>query len=113
MKQNLTITGLGAPTFTDSVKVGHEIFLLFQQQFAANELEPWRTSTYSGSHSLELSNRYFTSRRDAADGTHIPFTEIVDPRGILEEMAKANYIHMEENEVRYYRSQTDEEGVVK
>jgi hypothetical protein len=41
---------------------------------------------------------------------HIPFDHSVDPKGILEGMAMAGYIHGEENIVHYYARHIDEQG---
>jgi hypothetical protein len=73
-------------------------------------LEPWSATTYLGHHSLEFSNRYLTPRRDAPNAEHIPFTEVIDPHGILEKMTKSDYIHTEENVVHYYSCYMDEDG---
>jgi hypothetical protein len=59
---------------------------------------------------LDLSNRYFTPRKDAPDAEHIPFTKAVDPYGILEDTAKTSYIHGEENEVYNYSLKADKNG---
>jgi hypothetical protein len=87
-----------------------EIYSHFHRQFPAGKLEGWSVGTHAGHHALDVSNRYFTPKRDAPQMVHIPFTNAVDPHGILEEMAKSNYIHGEENIVRYYNCHVNEEG---
>lgn len=110
LRQSLTITGLGSPTFGEAIKSAHKVFDIFQRQFAEDQVESWHSPTYSGHHSLNLSNRYLTPKRDAQDMVHLPFTDAVDPRGVLEDMAKSNYIHGEDNEVSYFKCQIDQEG---
>ncbi|KAF8878568.1 hypothetical protein BD779DRAFT_1676825 [Infundibulicybe gibba] len=41
---------------------------------------------------------------------HVPFEAAVDPRGYLEAMVKAGYIHGEENIVEYYVRQLGDDG---
>jgi len=74
----------------------------FQHQFAAGKLETWETATYKGSYALDLSNRYLTPKKDALAIEHIPFSKVVNPHGILEDMVGKDYIHGEENKVQYY-----------
>ena len=107
LKQGLTITGLGSPTFDDAIMSACEIYNQFHRQFADGKLEAWSTSTYSGYHALDMSNRYLTPRRDAPSMEHIPFARAVDPKGTLEAMAKSGYIHGDENIVHYYTFSVD------
>jgi hypothetical protein len=79
------------------VKACVEIHEVFQRQFAEGRLAGWNAGKYRKYQTLDLSNRYFTPKRDAPDMEHIPFTKDVDPRGILEKMAMAGYVHGEEN----------------
>jgi len=41
---------------------------------------------------------------------YLPFTDMVNPQGILKDMAKSDYIHGEDNEVSYVRCQIDQGG---
>ena len=41
---------------------------------------------------------------------HIPFSKVVDPHGILEDMAGADYVHGDENEVQYYMCYSHADG---
>jgi hypothetical protein len=109
LRQGLTITGAGSATFAEAIKSAQEVYAQFDRQFANGKLEKWSGAKYAGYYAIDLSNRYFTPKRDAPDMEHIPFTKSVDPRGILEEMAKSNYIHGEENIVKYYTCQVYEQ----
>jgi hypothetical protein len=87
-----------------------DIYSQFNREFADGKLEAWTISTYSGYQALDASNRYLTPKRDAQNMEHVPFTEAVDPRGILEAMAKSDYVHGDENVVHYYTYNIDVEG---
>ncbi|KAF8896010.1 hypothetical protein BD779DRAFT_1466051 [Infundibulicybe gibba] len=103
LRQGVTITGLGSPTFELAMNVAVEISRMFDRQFPEGKMEPWGPSTTEMEQScIELSNRYFTPKRDAPRMSHIPFSAAIDPEGILESIAKAGYIHGEENMVDYY-----------
>jgi hypothetical protein len=106
----MSITGLGTPTFDNAMKTANEIFRQFDRQFADGKLEGWAPGQYSGYSALEMSNRYFTPKRDAPSMEHVPFTKAVDPYGILEEVAKTIYIHSEESDVHYYSLEADKDG---
>jgi hypothetical protein len=41
---------------------------------------------------------------------HVPFDKTVDPKGILEAMTNAGFVHGEENAVQYYIRRVDEKG---
>jgi hypothetical protein len=79
----LALTGLGSSTFAEAIRSAHEIYENFNRQFTEGKLEGWTASSYAGLVGLDLSNRYFTPRKDAPDTEHIPFTKAVDPYGIL------------------------------
>ena len=65
---------------------------------------------HCGFTALELSNRYFTPKRDAPNMEHVPFDELVNPFGILEGMTNSGYTHGDENIVRYFAREMDKEG---
>ena len=110
LRQGITITGLGTPTFERSVNAAKVIYEMFQRQYPQGKLESWNPGTHRGCTTLEMSNRYFTPKRDAPDMEHIPFDKLVDPFGVLETMIESGYTHGEENKVRYFARETDEEG---
>jgi hypothetical protein len=99
----LALTGFGSAIFEDAIIAAHEIYEIFQRQFPEGKLETWNNSIYAEHSCLDMTNRYFTPKKDAREMVHIPFSEAVDPRGILEEMTTAGYTHGEENEVQYYK----------
>jgi hypothetical protein len=111
LRQAITLTGLGSPSFDDAVASAQEIYLLFQRQFPEGKLQNWSSSTFRDYPTLELSNRYFTPKKDALNMEHLPFHKTVDPHGILEAMAREGYKHTEENAVSYYARRIDDKGL--
>jgi len=95
------------------MKAVQEIYTLFHRQFPDKKLESWNTMNYAGHTAIDISNCYFTPKRDAPKMEHIPFGEAVDPHGILEDMVKSGYMHNEENKVSYYVCHLDEQGNIR
>jgi hypothetical protein len=73
-------------------------------------MEPWIPGKHGNHTSMNLSNRYFTPKRDAPSMVHVPFDKAIDPKGILEAMTNAGFVHGEENAVQYYLHQVDDKG---
>ncbi|KAF8875565.1 hypothetical protein BD779DRAFT_1450017, partial [Infundibulicybe gibba] len=109
LRQSISVTGIGSPTFGAAVEATHCIFDMFQRQFEEGALHVWETPSDQSHPTLLMSNRYLTPRRDALHMEHIPFEAEVDPHGYLESMIKDGYIHGEENNVEYY-TQSIKEG---
>jgi hypothetical protein len=102
LRQGVKLTGLDTETFgraIDSIVLVHTIFL---HQFNDGLWENWQPSAFGSGHAIDISNRYFTSRRRDTQATSIPFHKHVDPEGILLQIAGAELIHCEENWVLYY-----------
>jgi hypothetical protein len=106
------LTGLGTPTFEQAVDAAQEIYGLFDRSFEDGTLESWTTSTTQSraGRSLDASNRYVTSKKDAPCMIHIPFSPTIDPRGFLEQMLKGNYVHGDDNTVEYYQVCKNQDG---
>jgi hypothetical protein len=78
---------------------------MFDRNVPESSLESWALTTGPTTQGsiFEASNRYFTSKRDAPDMEPVPISPLIDPRGILENLKKGEFLHGEENEVYYYR----------
>ena len=78
---------------------------------ADNKLAPCNIiDTYDTYSTIELSNRFFTAKKDAIKEKHIPFTYDIDPLGLLTSAAGNKYIHAAQNEVKYYNLVEDRDG---
>jgi hypothetical protein len=97
----------------------NEIYGHFDRQFSEGILDSWDCSPVDDNDfpCLNLSNRYLTPANEAYGLEAIPFHKGVDPRGILQNMAKGDgsttYIHTEENQVQYFSAKRDGEGKMK
>ena len=110
LRQGVTITGLGTPMFEKAAEAAQEVYEVLKREFLEGQLESWTAGDFRGHYALGISNCYFTPAKDAKNMVHIPFDSVVDLRGILANMAKAGYIHGEENVVQYYTREIDEQG---
>jgi hypothetical protein len=112
LRQGITLTGLGTPTFDKAIQSAQEIYAEYQRLFTEDKLEQWNPADYAGHDALDASNRYLTPKRDAPNMDSIPFQTSVDPHDILADMAKkGEYIHGIENRVYYYILDMDDNGV--
>jgi hypothetical protein len=110
LKQSLSITGMGSPTFEEALKSLNECHGQFQRQFPDGRLQNWVGATYKDYGALDVSNQYLTPKGDSTATEHVPFSKSVDPYGILETMAEADYVRSEENEVYYYCCLPNKDG---
>ncbi|GLB39707.1 hypothetical protein LshimejAT787_0702170 [Lyophyllum shimeji] len=112
LRQYIKISGLGTPTFEAALQSTGEIYGQFDRNFPDGALEGWSAANSQGTGGdvLEASNRYMVQRRDAS-GSDIPFGELVDPKKILEGMARdSQQVHTDDNEVLYFKRRTGDDG---
>ncbi|KAK7049468.1 hypothetical protein VNI00_005499 [Paramarasmius palmivorus] len=104
LQQKIVITGLGTPTFNKAVDGLTRIDSLLRLNIREG---PKSLATNIGGYpTLAIANRYFTSKKIANEDEHVPFTQDVDPKGILDAFRGDTLVHTSENEVWYYRKQT-------
>jgi ribosomal protein S28E/S33 len=60
-----------------------------------------------------MTNQYFTPRREAINEAEVPLTSDIDPMGILAGHGKNQFIHCEQNVVKYYNRKTIQGGAIK
>ena len=65
---------------------------------------------YNQHSSFELSNRYFTAKKDALVEECMPISPDIDPQGFLAQAAGSKYVHTEQNAVKYYMRTEDNDG---
>ena len=51
---------------------------------------------------IEMSNRYFTPRKDSPTAPEFPFGKDVDPAGLLMKLGRDQLFHSEDNVVSYW-----------
>jgi hypothetical protein len=106
LKQSVSITGLQSSTFDKIIHTVAEIHAVFSRAVGFEKLEECRIITsYKGMPALELSNRYFTPRKDMAQGGELVLSVDIDPYGYLAKAAGTALCHTEENAVLYFERQ--------
>ncbi len=102
LRQCIAVTGLGTPVFEDNVDVIRNIHTLFSRHFEEDKLLEWSPTPFQNMASIDVSNRYFTSRRDCPNATSIKLHSAIDPTGRIKSFVSNDFIHTEDNEVKYY-----------
>lgn len=97
----------------------NEIYGHFDRQFTEGILDSWDRSPVDDNDfpCISLSNRYLTPANEAHGLEATPFHKGVDPKGILQNMAKGDglttHVHTEDNQVQYFSTKKDTEGNTK
>ncbi|PBK76196.1 hypothetical protein ARMSODRAFT_1078394 [Armillaria solidipes] len=107
LSQYVRISGMGSIAFEDTIIALKGIQQLGEREFQEGSLEEWTQFTVQGHDAIEFSNRYFTPCSQAINGDSVRFPMDVDPNGVPQKMAGTQWIHAEDNEVRYYRGVID------
>ena len=106
MRQSISITGLQSSTFNKIIRTVAEVHAVFSRAVGNEKLEECRIITsYRGMSALELSNRYFTPRKDMAEGGELILSTDIDPYGYLVKAAGTALCYTEENAVLYFERQ--------
>jgi hypothetical protein len=113
LRQRVSLTGLGTSDFDESIQGIMDVHTTFARCVPLNKLAPCGiVDDFDGYGTIELSNRYFTLKKDAATQEQVPFSTDIDPFRFLAIAAGHQYVHTEENVVRYYACEMDKEGQV-
>ncbi|KAK0473082.1 hypothetical protein IW261DRAFT_1423864 [Armillaria novae-zelandiae] len=110
LSQSITVTGLGSASFDNAIATLQEIKLTAEREFKHGMLDKWSPSTCRGFPAFTLSNRYFRAMKEGGQHKAVPFSNDVDPIGILQRLGKTDVVHTEDNVVQYFKAQTDDEG---
>ena len=103
LRQSISVTGLGIPEFEKNIKGLADIYSAFGRCVMVDKLAPSGiVDEYNRHRSIEISNRYFTSRKEALAEECVPISTDIDPHGLLVQAAGNNYVHTEQNIVKYY-----------
>ncbi|PBK92578.1 hypothetical protein ARMGADRAFT_930179 [Armillaria gallica] len=103
LSQSIMITGFGRQSFDHAIKAIKEIQHTGEREFYQGQLQEWLPSKFQGHNTIKMSNRYFRAQSKSEQEIGTPIGQDVDPRGVLAWLAGSNLIHMEENDVNYYR----------
>lgn len=115
LRQGISLTGLGTPTFEEALKGILDIYALFSGHVPREKLRPCACiDRYGEFSSIESSNRYFTSIKDCGPTEkHVSFSTEIDPHGVLSSFESTGYIHGENNVVEYYERSILKTGEMK
>ena len=114
LRQSISLTGLGTQTFEESRKAVIAIYTLLGGYVDRSKLRPCLVGCDYGEDSgFDASNRSFTSTREAPMDKHTPFSDDVDPNGVLACLVTATYVHSESNIVDYAERIKDSSGKVR
>lgn len=96
------LSGLGSETFDNAIAGIYTFQSLLAAHVPAQTLTPWSPSFYQEHPSIDLSNRYFSRRKDTLEAA-IPFGDGVDPHGTLSGLMQDDLVHTSDNEVLFYQ----------
>ncbi|KAK7019817.1 hypothetical protein VNI00_017906 [Paramarasmius palmivorus] len=102
LQQRVLLTGLNTSTFTDALEGLAIMNNVLRLNVRDDNPKPLAV-VVDGFTALDISNRYFTSRRFAQEDEHIPFSTDIDPNGILEGLRGHSMVHTSDNVVEYYQ----------
>jgi hypothetical protein len=74
----------------------------FSRHFAENALVPWQPAQFGEYPAIDVSNRYFTPKRDAQLSTSITMSEDIDPNHALTILLGNDFVHTSDNVVEYF-----------
>ncbi|KAF8701059.1 hypothetical protein AX14_000592 [Amanita brunnescens Koide BX004] len=111
LRQAVSLTGLGTATFDLGMQGVLDVYAMFSSHVPRESLKTCENCNTYGEHtSIDISNRYFTSVRNAINERSVSFSKDEDPLGLLARLESPNYIHCESNVVEYFERVTKSSG---
>jgi hypothetical protein len=103
LRQGVVITGFDSPMFQDCVKGIQDLHELLCKNLSQSitPVLPIIT-TYQGYPAIQVDNRFFTSRRLAPNEHPVDMDVAIDPTGALRRIIGDEWVHIEENRVKYF-----------
>ncbi|KAF7981291.1 hypothetical protein HWV62_34205 [Athelia sp. TMB] len=102
LKQTIRLTGFGSAEFQQAVSGIANIATLMGDNLERGDIESWKPERYRTWQTLDIGNRYFRRQNNEGDAVPISLPRNVDPDGILAKLAGDEWVHTEDNEVRYF-----------
>ncbi|KAK0207527.1 hypothetical protein IW262DRAFT_1302604 [Armillaria fumosa] len=103
LSQYVRISRMGSMEFENTIIALRGLQQLGEREFQEGKVEEWTQLTMQGQDTIKFSNQYFTPRSQSIKKDSIPFSMDVDPNSMLQRLAGMQWIHAEDNKVRYYR----------
>ncbi|KAF7970331.1 hypothetical protein HWV62_24356 [Athelia sp. TMB] len=101
LEQSFTLTGLNTLPFNMAIEGAFNISESFGRQ--AEHLVPWHPGQFEGFATLNMSNRLFTKQTRDKHHEQVAMEGSIDPHGALLGLAKGDFVHMDDNVVRYLK----------
>ncbi|KAK0207536.1 hypothetical protein IW262DRAFT_1281958, partial [Armillaria fumosa] len=103
LSQYVHISRMGSVEFENTIIALRGLQQLGEREFQEGKVEEWTQLTMQGQDTIKFSNQYFTPCSQSIEEDSVPFSMDVDPNGMLQRLASMQWIHAEDNKVRYYR----------
>ncbi|KAK7032389.1 hypothetical protein VNI00_013137 [Paramarasmius palmivorus] len=104
LQQRVLLTGLNTTTFSHGMDGLTRLDSLLRQ--AIRDVHPKPIPGLTEGHTtVDIANRYFTSKRVANEEHHVGFPKNVDPKGILDDIRGDAFVYTADNVVEYYQRQ--------
>ena len=113
MKQCVRLTGLGTENFSNAILGLANIAIFMGETMEKGDIESWQCDRYRTWQALDMANRFFVMQNSEGDMASVPFVDGVDPEGVLVTIAGDKWVHTEENQVKYFRLNTQSDGTHK
>ena len=110
LRQTVQLTGLDCDKFQNGIDTLRRLHQTFARQVPEGHMEPLTLGQFLQFDTVEFSTCYFTSCRDDPNGAAMPFSQSMDPNGVLASMPNDKYFHGEDNKVLYYILKDNDEG---
>lgn len=101
-KQSINLTGLGSPFFDAYIDFIAQVHSIFEHGINGS-LDPWLPDVFEGHTAISLANRFYTNKHDKGQELDLPFGPAIDPHGVLERGKDNLFVHLPENQVKYYK----------
>jgi len=74
-------------------------------------MDDWAPSNFKIHMTIDISNRYFTPAHDTSQqDEQVPFGMAIDPDHLLTVAMGNDFVHTEDNEVKYYKAHKNTQG---
>jgi len=114
LRQSVTLTGFGTETFEAGIKSLLSVHDYFDRHLPKGKLTECTIIDQCDKHlGIHMTNRYFTNRRESRAAETVEFGTEVDPQGILAGLVSDQFLHTEQNEVKYYDRSVGKGGMIK
>ncbi|KAK7018721.1 hypothetical protein VNI00_018281 [Paramarasmius palmivorus] len=104
LQQRILLSGFNTTTFADALQGLNHVDNILRLN-VRDDSPPKSTPHKYGYPSIEITNRYFTSKRLANEEDHIGIPLDIDPNGILEGLRGDSLVYTADNAVQYYQRQ--------